>query len=303
MTEWQVWQMRINNLPYLLKEGIRGLFIHGLQSFSAWAVTVFSLLITGAFMCLAYNINIMVDDLNKTNEVIVYIDESYEKSEAQSVGTEISNVPNVHSRTFISREEALEAFIKENGDNEAFAGVEAEDLRHRFVVVLEDNRLIEKTVKQLEELEGVDKVSAAFELAKGFATIKDIIIAASLVIAAVLLFVTLVIIFNTVKLATHERREEIAIMKMVGATNGFIRCPFVVEGMTLGITGALAALGIEWLMYETVVSKVSEMDTLKMFKFVPFTDMLLLVATVFAGAGLFVGIVGGWISIRKFLKV
>lgn len=295
--------MRINNLPYLLKEGIRGLFTHGLQSFSAWAVTVFSLLITGAFMCLAYNINIMVDDLNKTNEVIVYIDESYEKSEAQSVGTEISNVPNVHSRTFISREEALEAFIKENGDNEAFAGVEAEDLRHRFVVVLEDNRLIEKTVKQLEELEGVDKVSAAFELAKGFATIKDIIIAASLVIAAVLLFVTLVIIFNTVKLATHERREEIAIMKMVGATNGFIRCPFVVEGMTLGITGALAALGIEWLMYETVVSKVSEMDTLKMFKFVPFTDMLLLVAAVFAGAGLFVGIVGGWISIRKFLKV
>jgi cell division transport system permease protein len=303
MTEWQVWQMRINNLPYLLKEGIRGLFIHGLQSFSAWAVTVFSLLITGAFMCLAYNINIMVDDLNKTNEVIVYIDESYEKSEAQSVGTEISNVPNVHSRTFISREEALEAFIKENGDNEAFAGVEAEDLRHRFVVVLEDNRLIEKTVKQLEELEGVDKVSAAFELAKGFATIKDIIIAASLVIAAVLLFVTLVIIFNTVKLATHERREEIAIMKMVGATNGFIRCPFVVEGMTLGITGALAALGVEWLLYNTVANKVSQMDTLKMFNFVPFTDMLLLVATVFAGAGLFVGIVGGWISIRKFLKV
>ena len=295
--------MRINNLPYLLKEGIRGLFIHGLQSFSAWAVTVFSLLITGAFICLAYNINIMVDDLNKTNEVVVYIDESYDEQQANSVGTPISNVPNVQNRTFISREKALEEFIKENGDNEAFAGVEAEDLRHRFVVVLEDNSLIEETVKQLVEIEGVDKVSAAFELAKGFATIKDIIIAASLFIAAVLLFVTLVIIFNTVKLATHERREEIAIMKMVGATNGFIRCPFVVEGMTLGITGALAALGIEWLIYDAVVGKVSGMDTLKMFKFVPFTDMLLLVAAVFAGAGLFVGIVGGWISIRKFLKV
>ena len=295
--------MRINNLPYLLKEGIRGLFTHSLQSFSAWAVTVFSLLITGAFICLAYNINIMVDELNKTNEVVVYISDSLDDAEAKSVGTEISNIPNVQDRTFISREEALEAFIKENGDNEAFAGVEAADLRHRYVVVLEDNRLIEDTVKQLEEIEGVDKVSASFELAKGFATIEDIIIAASLFIAAVLLFVTLVIIFNTVKLATHERREEIAIMKMVGATNGFIRCPFVVEGMTLGITGALAALGAEWLMYNAVVSKVSEMDTLKMFKFVPFTDMLLLVAAVFAGAGLFVGIVGGWISIRKFLKV
>ena len=295
--------MRINNIPYLLKEGIRGLFTHGLQSFSAWAVTVFSLLITGAFICLAYNINIMVDELNKTNEVIVYISDTLTDAEAKSIGTDISNIPNVQNRTFISREEALEEFIKDNGDKDAFAGVEASDLRHRYVVVLEDNRQIEQTVRQLEKINGVDKVSAAFELAKGFAMIKDIVIAASLFIAAVLLFVTLVIIFNTVKLATHERREEIAIMKMVGATNGFIRCPFVVEGMTLGFTGALAALGAEWLLYDTVVDKVSQMDTLKMFNFVPFEEMFVMVAAVFTVAGLFVGIVGGWISIRKFLKV
>ena len=295
--------MRISNIPYLFKEGIRGLFTHGLQSFSAWAVTVLSLLITGAFICLAYNINIMIDDLNKTNEVIVYVSDTLTDAEAKSIGTDISEIPNVKDRTFVSREEALEEFIKNNGDKEAFAGVEASDLRHRYVVVLEDNRLIEQTVKQLENIKGVDKVSAAFELAKGFAMIKDIVIAASLFIAAVLLFVTLVIIFNTVKLATHERREEIAIMKMVGATNGFIRCPFVVEGMTLGFTGALAALGAEWLLYDTVVDKVSKMDTLKMFNFVPFKEMLVMVAAVFTVAGLFVGIVGGWVSIRKFLKV
>ena len=295
--------MRINNIPYLLKEGIRGLFTHGLQSVSAFAVTVFSLMITGAFICLAYNINIMVDELNKTNEVIVYISDTLTDAEAKSIGTDISNIPNVQDRTFVSREQALEEFIEKNGDDEAFAGVEASDLRHRYVVVLEDNRQIEETVKRLEKIEGVDKVSAAFELAKGFAMVKDIVIAASLVIAAVLLFVTLVIIFNTVKLATHERREEIGIMKMVGATNGFIRCPFVVEGMTLGLTGAVAALGAEWLLYDAAAEKISQMDTLKMFKFVPFTEMLVLLAAVFTGAGLFVGIVGGWISIRKFLKV
>ncbi len=295
--------MRINNIPYLLKEGIRGLFTHSLQSFSAWAVTVLSLLITGAFICLAYNINIMVDDLNKTNEVIVYISDTLTDAEAKSIGTDISKIPNVQNRTFVSREQALEEFIKDNGDKNAFAGVEASDLRHRYVVVLENNRQIEQTVAQLEKIKGVDKVSAAFELAKGFTMIKDIVIAASVVIAAVLMFVTLVIIFNTVKLATNERREEIAIMKMVGATNGFIRCPFVVEGMTLGFTGALAALGIEWLLYDTLMDKISKMDTLKMFKFVPFSEMLVMVAAVFTVAGLFVGIVGGWISIRKFLKV
>lgn len=295
--------MRISNIPYLFKEGIRGLFIHGLQSFSAFAVTVFSLLITGAFICLAYNINIMVDDLNKTNEVMVYIDESLSLDEVRSVETEISKIPNVLDRTFISREEALEEFIKENGDNEAFAGLDATFLRHRYVVVLEDNSLIQETIGHLEKIDGVDNVTAAVELAETFATIKDVIIVASMFIAAVLLFITLVIIFNTVKLATHERREEIAIMKMVGATNAFIRCPFVVEGMTLGFTGALAALGAEWLVYDFIAGKVGQMDTLKMFKLVPFTDMLVMIAAVFAGAGLFVGIVGGWISIRKFLKV
>jgi cell division transport system permease protein len=295
--------MRINNIPYLFKEGIRGLFAHGFQSASAFAVTVFSLMITGAFICLAFNINIMVDDLNKTNEVIVYISDSLTESDAKSIGTQISNIPNVQNRTFVTREQALENFIQNNGGEDAFAGVEASDLRHRYVVTLEDNRLIEDTVRQLENIKGVDKVSAALELAKGFSAIKDIVILASLFIASVLLFVTLVIIFNTVKLATHERREEIAIMKMVGATNGFIRCPFVVEGMTLGLSGAVVALMAEWALYDWVVQALAEMDTLKMFKLVPFTDLLVLIAAVFGGAGLFVGIVGGWTSIRKFLKV
>ncbi len=295
--------MRINNIPYLLKEGIRGLFAHGLQSASAFAVTVFSLLITGAFICLAFNINVMIDDLNKTNEVVVYVSDTLSDAEAKSIGTQISNIPNVQNRVFVTREQALQEFIEKNGDKEAFAGVEASDLRHRYVVTLEDNSLIQDTVKQLEAIKGVDKVSAAFELAKGFSTIKEIVIAASIFIAAVLMFVTLVIIFNTVRLATHERREEIAIMRMVGATNGFIRCPFVVEGMTLGLTGAVAALGAEWLLYDAVVKKVQEMDTLKMLNFVPFREMLMMLAVIFAAAGLFVGIVGGWVSIRKFLKV
>lgn len=295
--------MRINNIPYLLKEGIRGLFAHGLQSASAWAVTVFSLLITGAFICLAFNINVMIDDLNKTNEVVVYVQDTLTDAEAKSIGTQISNIPNVQNRTFVTREQALEEFIEKNGNKDAFAGVEASDLRHRYVVTLEDNHMIHETVKQLEAIKGVDKVSAAFELAEGFSVIKDIVVAASVFIAAVLLFVTFIIIFNTVRLATHERKEEIAIMKMVGATNGFIRCPFVVEGMTLGFTGAVAALGAEWLLYDVAVEKLQEMDTLKMLRFVPFTDMLTMLAAIFAAAGLFVGIVGGWVSIRKFLKV
>ena len=126
----------------------------------------------------------------------------------------------------------------------------------------------------------------------------------SLVVIVVLLVVSLLIISNTVKLAMYDRREEIAIMKMVGATNGFIRLPFVVEGFTLGMLGAAIAFGLEWLMYNYMVERISELDaSLQLFKFVPFEELLIPMIATFTAAGFFVGVVGSWTSIRKFMNV
>ena len=122
-------------------------------------------------------------------------------------------------------------------------------------------------------------------------------------IIAVLLVVSLLIISNTVKLAMFDRRDEIAIMKMVGATNGFIRLPYVVEGFILGMLGAAAAFGLQWLLYDALLVWLEEVDTLKLFSFVPFEQLLVPMVGTFAAAGLFVGIVGSWTSIRKFLDV
>ena len=122
-------------------------------------------------------------------------------------------------------------------------------------------------------------------------------------IIVVLLAVSLLIISNTVKLAMYDRKEEIGIMKMVGATNGFIRLPFVVEGFTLGMLGAAMAFGLEWVMYDAMVQKIGEVDALRLFKFVPFEELLIPMVVTFAAAGMFVGIVGSWTSIRKFLNV
>ena len=115
--------------------------------------------------------------------------------------------------------------------------------------------------------------------------------------------VSLLIISNTVKLAMYDRKNEIAIMKMVGATNGFIRLPFVVEGFTLGMLGAILAFGLEWVMYDSLVEKVAGVDSLQLFKFVPFQELLIPMVVVFAAAGMFVGFVGSWTSIRKFMDV
>ena len=146
-------------------------------------------------------------------------------------------------------------------------------------------------------------VDAEYEMAEGFATISRVLNLVSFGIIAILLVVSLLIISNTVKLAMYDRQNEIAIMKMVGATNGFIRFPFVIEGFLLGTIGAGAAFGLEWTMYDAMIMKIQEVDSLQLFTFVPFVELLEPMLITFAVSGLFVGVVGSLMAIRKFLDV
>ena len=295
--------MRLNNLGYLLKEGIKGIFTHGFMSFAAVCVTVACLVIVGSFSILAYNLDEMVQDLNRTSEILVYVDSELSDAEARSIGTKINLLDNVLQSTFVSREEALEDFIEDHDGDSAFSGVQASDLRHRYIVTLEDNLRMKQTDEQLKQLPGVAKTNAAYELAEGFTTIQNVLHIVSYAVIAVLLVVSLLIISNTVKLAMYDRKDEISIMKMVGATNGFIRLPFIVEGFTLGMIGAILAFGLEWVGYDAMVQKIGSVDSLQLFSLVPFQELLIPMVVVFASAGMFVGIVGSWTSIRKFMNV
>ena len=131
--------MKLNNIGYLLKEGFRGIFLHGFMSFAAICVTVACLVIVGSFSILAYNLDIMVEELNQTSEILVYVDSELSDADARSIGTKINLMDNVLQSTFVSREEALRDFIADHDGDSAFSGVQADDLRHRYVVALEDN--------------------------------------------------------------------------------------------------------------------------------------------------------------------
>ena len=295
--------MKMNNIGYLIKEGVRSIFSHGLMSFASVCVTVACMIIVGSFSILMYNLSIMVQELNQTNEVICYVDSVYTDAEAKSVHSRINMIDNVFRADYVSREQALEEFIEDHDNDSAFQGVDPQDLRHRIVVVLEDNSRMEETVAMLEQVDGVAMIDAEFELAEGFTTISSVLGLVSTGIIAILLIVSLLIISNTVKLAMYDRKNEIAIMKMVGATNGFIRFPFMVQGFFLGIIGAALAFGVEWFLYDGLVKKITEVDALGLFNFVPFQELLLPMVLVFAAAGLFVGVFGSISAIRKFMDV
>ena len=294
--------MKINNFLYLLKEGFRGIFRHSFMSFAAVFVTVACLLIIGSFVALTYNLGLIVQDLNQTHTVMVYVDETLTDDEAKSVGTDINTLDNIERADYISREEAMEKYAQQHSETGVFEGVDVETFRHRFQVFLTENRLLEQSKKDLLNVPGVVKVRAAEEVARVFVMVEDVLQMLSTAIIVALLFVCLMIISNTVKLAMAARQDEIAIMKMVGATNSFIRLPFVVQGFVLGMFGAGIAFGLEWLVYNGLVSKLTQMGTGELLTIEPFTELLPIMITLFAGAGMFVGLVGSFSSIRKYMR-
>ena len=291
------------SIGYLLREGIRSIFRHGFMSFAAICVTVACLIIMGSFSLILYNLNMMVHELEQENEILVYVDENLTEAEAKSVGSKINMIENVNQSKFVSREQALENFVEKQDDDSVFSGIDATTLRHRFVVTLVDNAQMERTVETIRTIEGVADISAPYELEEGFRSIERVLQIITIAIIAILLVVSLFIISNTIKLAMLDRRDEIAIMKVVGATDAFIRLPFVVEGFVIGLVGAAVAFGLQWGLYDLLVRNVAAADSLKLLHFVPIRDVLWIMIPAFALAGLFVGVFGSLMSIRKFLDV
>lgn len=213
-------------------------------------------------------------------------------------------VDNVAAVEFISNAEAAEAFRGRYEDDELFQLPDG-NFRHRYAIDLVDIGKMAQTKAALEAVPGIGpgNVNAYEDEAAGFITIRNVAGIVCVVLIAVLFLVSVFIIANTIKLTTFDRRDEIAIMKMVGATNGFIRWPFVYEGFLLGLFSAVIGFFLQWGLYEAVARSVATNDTINLISVVPFESMWTYVAVIFAVAGMLIGVGGSLSAIRKFLQV
>ena len=295
--------MKLNSIGYLIKSGFKGIFRHGLMSFATVAIITACLIIMGAFSLLVVNINDMIAGLEEeSNVVVAFIDENLSREEAVALEPAILAVPNVDSAQFVTREEAAEDF-QSDYDEELFDVITDDTFRDRYVVQLQDISLMEQTRTDLYAVDGVAKVNAHLEYAEGFITARNIVSVISLILIVILIVVSFFIMTNATKLAAFTRREEIAIMKMVGASNGFIRCPFIVEGLVLGLLGGALAFLAEWGLYGLVSSSLLGGLTGTFFSVVPFSAVMWPLLAAFLGVGVLVGVFGGSSAIRNYLKV
>ena len=292
-----------HDFRYFFREGLNNMFSHGFMSFAAVGITVACLLIMGTFTLVAWNANALLEELERENEILAYVDESYTESQAQALKKTLENVPNVTSATFISRAEAMERFAEQHPDEELFQNLDPEILRDRYSLKLDDLELMSQTVEDVNSVTGIADVNAYEEVAGGFVMVRNVATVVCVALIAILFVVSVFIISNTIKLTTFDRREEIAIMRMVGATNGFIRWPFVYEGFMMGLLGSVIAFFSQWGLYAAVAQGVDNSDTMQLINIIPFEELWLPVAAVFAVAGIVIGVGGSLSAIRKFLQV
>ena len=292
-----------HNFLYFAKEGITNMFTHGFMSFAAIGITIACLIIMGTFSLVALNAQNLLDELESENEILAYVDDTLTREEALGIEKELEQIPNVSDATFVSRETAMKAFQEKYADDPLFADLDEDTLRHRYVIRTIDIEQTRATKEAVENTAGIAKVNAYEAVADGFVAIRNIAGIVCIALITILFLVSMFIISNTIKLTTFDRRDEIAIMKMVGATDAFIRWPFVYEGLMFGVFSAVIGFGLQWGLYEAVSVGIDNSDTIQLLHLIEFSEICVPVAVIFLAAGTFIGVYGSLAAIRKFLQV
>ena len=295
---------RRGRIGYLTKEGFRNIRVNHLMSIASIAVLMSCLVMMGAAFMVIVNVNNVMSEIESQNVVMVYLKDEVQGEALTEMREKITLMQNVKKCEFVDKETAFKQQLEElDTDATYFEGVE-NPLPDLFKVSVSDMTKFDKTVAELKTLDGVDSVRDNREIAQTLVKIRQTIFYVSIGVIAVLLLISLFIIANTVRITMYSRRLEINIMKSVGATNWFIRWPFMVEGMVLGAISGILSLAVVWGLYRLVQSSVSSMLAMvsRGFTTVSFLDYIVYILVAFLVIGIVSGGIGSLISIQKYLK-
>ena len=286
---------------YLVKEGFKNIWSNRIMSIASVCVLISCLILTGAAALLSLNVEKVVDSVGQSNETTVYLKDEVSELEAVYIGKDIEKIDNVTSVRFYSKDEAFEAYRDELGD-ELFERIseESNPLPDSYIVAMEDLSLYGTTISEIQAIDGVDTISNRSEIAKKLTDISNLVNIICFWVVIALVIISLFIIANTIRATMYSRRYEISIMKSVGATNGFVRLPFLVEGVIIGLISSIIGTGCIALLYNAGMNAIEQFIP---FDSIPLSDVIILVAAAFLIAGVLIGFFGSFISIRKYLKM
>ena len=292
--------MGISGFGYLIKEGIINVWNNRIMSIASICVLISCLVLTGSASLLTLNVAKVVDDVGAENETKVFLDMGVSDVEAAYIGKDIEKIENISSVTFYSGQEAINQYKDMVGDT-LFENIKDDDdvLPHAYHITMIDLSLYDETVNEIMQIEGVDTVGDRKELARTLTDLNQLVSAISIAVIIALTVISLFIVSNTIRVTMYSRRFEISIMKSVGATNAFVRIPFIVEGMLIGLISAIVSTFALYFLYTAIMDAITSIIP---FNYIPISNLILYVGVAFVIAGMSIGAIGGLISMRKYLK-
>lgn len=295
--------MKITSFRYLSKEGLRNIFVNSLMSLASVTVLMSCLVIIGAAAMIFFNISSILDSVEAQNIIMVFIDQDATESEANALGDELRALPNVSSCDFVSHQEGFEQILSNLGDDAALlSDLDSTFLPDAYRVTVDDLSLFSETVTSVKQLDHILSVRENSSLAEKLSKVRSAVTYASMGVILLLFLVALFIIANTIRVTMFSRRLEISIMKAVGATNNFIRWPFIVEGVVLGIISAGVAECVLYLLYLLASDAFASVFVLLDSGMVPFGTYAGWILLAFLIIGVFTGVFGSVISMGRYLK-
>lgn len=303
--------MKLSSMNYLFGQGMKNIWTNRIMSVASFCILSVSLLLIGFTMLFTANINRFVSGVENKNEVVIFLDEDVDSTMASAMENTIRNIQNVESVTFYSKDEALEDMKKsmesDNAD-QLFSYVgEDNPLPDAFRIRIADIEEISPTLMDINRLDGIDSIKSPTDFINILTGLKRFIGIVSAVILLALILVSLVIISNAARASVDIRKREIAIMKLVGATNTFIKVPFFVEGMFLGALAGIFASAVTCIGYSELVKVLSQDMTvwsiMSVNGFIPMSEFMVKLVIGYAAAGMIISAFGTVMSTRKYLKV
>ena len=296
--------MKIRGIRYFFSEAFKNIFSNGWMTLASIFTVTASLLVLGIFMVLTVNLNSMVGNLEGNYQIVVIVDETVNDEGLISIGQQLKNIPNVETAILNTNEERFSTLQEKMGDNASLLDRYKDDnpLRDMYLVTLTDLSQSESTVKDMEKISGIIKIQQNEEAINKLVNIANYIRHFSVWIIVALAVVSIFIIANTIKLTVYTRRKEINIMKFVGATDWFIRWPFIIEGIFIGIIGSVFSIALIILGYGAISGVVDSLNIM-FFTMKPLAELYTPIIAASLGLGIILGGLGSLISVRKHLNV
>ncbi|UCZ52657.1 permease-like cell division protein FtsX [Bacillus shivajii] len=288
-----------------IKEGGKNIGRNGWMTFASVSAVTVMLFVVGAFLLLIMNINHFASSLEEDVEVQVFIDLTASEEQQEELKDELTGIGGIEEITYVSKDEGLDIFIDSLGEQgEFFETLRDENpLNDKFVIRAEDPQETVYIASEVEELSHVETVEYGQDIFDQLFAATDLIRLVGIILIAGLMFTAMFLIANTIKITIIARKREIQIMKLVGATNWFIRWPFFIEGLLLGVLGAVIPISLLTYGYIHFYDSIGKQTGLDFFEFLPVYPLTLQMALLLLGIGAFVGVWGSIMSVRKFLKV